>query len=145
MHRSNQPSRRSSQYPSRRTFAVCLMPENLLRIHVGNLSFAHPMLFGFTTHIAPSRAENAVSPIKSPIRPISLHSKSLPRKSLAPRPSSIAMDKAAPIDDRITHLKTFFHTISHSRGASPDGNGNINGNGGPLREISSQVSNLDVD
>lgn len=92
---------------------------------------------------APSRAELS----KSPTRPQSYSSKPLPRKSHthAPRPSSVAVDKAAPLDAQLSHYKNIFAKASQSYEGSPNGKiGNGNGNGEPLSEISPQIS-ADVD
>ena len=86
---------------------------------------------------SPSRPDQTASPV----RPQSLSPKPLPRKSYAPRPSSVAVDKAAPIDDQLAHFKNIFARASHSHEGSP----NANGTGEPLSEIMRQISGPDVD
>nr|XP_031863914.1 uncharacterized protein CI109_000558 [Kwoniella shandongensis]KAA5530986.1 hypothetical protein CI109_000558 [Kwoniella shandongensis] len=65
---------------------------------------------------SPSRAEHSASPMRSP-RPQSTSAAlkpipAMPRKSLGPRPSSLAMnvDKNAPLDDQLAQYKNLFRT-----------------------------------
>jgi cytoskeleton-associated protein 5 len=106
--------------------------------------------------LAPSRHDTA-SPIRSPARPDSVPARAMARKSFGPRPSSVAIDKSAPVDEQISHIKNIFSRGGAGSGsgsgsgmgsfeasASPPGQGQ-NSHGRPLSEISPPGQNLDVD
>lgn len=78
------------------------------------------------------------------------------RRSLAPRPSSVAVDKSAPPDAQLADYKNLFFNrgaAGAGSGAGPTANGaalrqSQVGVGGPLREIGGQRDNAleqDVD
>ena len=79
--------------------------------------------------------------MRSP-RPESVPARAAPRKSLGPRPSSLAtVDKSAPIDAQIAHFKNMFSRSSEyvSGGSqSPEAARTESARNGPLSEISLQ-------
>ena len=91
---------------------------------------------------SPPAARETVSPNRSPGRPVTMPAtKPAPRRSLAagPRPSSVAVDKSAPIDDQLSAYKALFN-----RGLGTSQSGSAGGSPGePLREID-QPQGLDT-
>ena len=76
----------------------------------------NPCKHGFVMYLtsAPSlRDGRALSPMKSPSRPESVPHRVAARKSLGPRPSSLAVvDKSAPIDAQLAQYKNVFSRSS---------------------------------
>ncbi|KAK4685920.1 cytoskeleton-associated protein 5, partial [Tremellales sp. Uapishka_1] len=76
---------------------------------------------------SPSRTEPPpASPLRSPSRH-STQEKPTPRRSLAPRPSSLAVDKSAPVDEQLAHVKLIFARGALSASTSQDGNNPLTG------------------
>jgi len=113
--------------------------------------YVRRMLEARRTRDNPSPARVAGSPRTSP-RPDSLPvingpaGRALPRKSLAPRPSTIALDKTAPIDDQLAHFKNVFARSAVSASQSPVMDRASNGHGGaPLRERAAPNADSSID
>ncbi|ORY29668.1 armadillo-type protein [Naematelia encephala] len=108
---------------------------------------------------SPARPEGTASPIRSPSRGESMvtsagvgpAARALPRKSLGPRPSSIAVDRTKPIDDQLAHFKNFFaqnalKTSQNGNTTSPNGSPSIGDRAPePLKERMVQERDLGVD
>jgi hypothetical protein len=62
------------------------------------------------------------------------------RKSFGPRPTSLAVDKSAPVDEQISHIKNIFN-----RGSAAAHDAQGPGHGEPLSEIKPPGENLDVE
>lgn len=115
-------------------------PRTLVRL---NVILCSRISTDLASPLAPSRPEPLASPLPSPAaRPEAFAPRAAARKSIGPRPSSLAVDRTAPVDDQIAHFKNLFNKGVLSVSQGPEGGQERTSE--PLSEISMPQSS-DVD